>query len=138
MNFILDCQTWRCGRDYGGNFQMGIGRTTLLNDEGFSCCVGQFMQQCGVPRENLLNVSAACGVVSSEEKNIFRKGTEDILLSARLYGINDDSNATTRFSVKEKIDKIRNLLIQEGHTLVVINEEYIPDLQFKEGTYAVT
>ncbi len=36
---------------------VGEGYTRLYNPEGYQCCVGQFSEQAGVPKEQLLNVS---------------------------------------------------------------------------------
>lgn len=48
---ILDRSNWRCGSQGNYPFRHGDGLTSMLNEEGFRCCLGQFAQQCGVPDE---------------------------------------------------------------------------------------
>lgn len=49
--FIIDRSILRCG----GTAGHGPGVTSLLNKEGFMCCLGQIGLQCGVPKEELLS-----------------------------------------------------------------------------------
>jgi hypothetical protein len=51
---VLDYKIWRSGGPvhYLGEV-VGQGDTQLLNNEGYMCCLGQFCEQAGVPRDCL-------------------------------------------------------------------------------------
>lgn len=42
----------------------------LLRDDGFMCCLGQIAEQCGVPRDHLLNMDIPAGLLGSDEFNL--------------------------------------------------------------------
>lgn len=122
--YVLDVSKWRCGGD--GKYSCGTGITRLSNKHGYSCCLGQFALQKGVHEETLMNVSdpeEVCIHINNIYDSAFAyeddagnyRNTE---LAKGLIDINDDA-----FTAKEyKIDRIRRLLEEHGHTLKVVND----------------
>ena len=117
---VLNYKTWRCGGDTGNMNSHGTGSTSLRNPEGYECCLGQFASQCGVPKNTLLNVIDPQSL--NEDYNIFINGfnstrNRNSVLSARAIRINDSEH----FTIKQKIQKLKKLLAENGHKLVVKN-----------------
>jgi len=50
--YTIDLGVWRCGGHK--EFSVGPGGTMLLNAMGGMCCLGQFAEQDGVSREDLI------------------------------------------------------------------------------------
>lgn len=125
-DYTLDVAKWRCGGD--GPNRLGEGKTRMLNNEGFSCCLGQFAKQVGVA-DYLLGWGTP-GDVANAKGNIYDpifvhedKGlTENTTLARLLMAINDNEDTAPR----EKITRIREELEAEGHTLTVLNEDMLP------------
>lgn len=136
-DFILDIQKWRCGadsRDY--KTRIGSGSTSLKNEQGFSCCIGQFCKQIGIPEDKLIDIATpeclkdylpemeypslfdSIFVFKESEKTKFC----DSKLSRELMGINDNVGMTIGMKIRE----IRKTLEKNGHTLTVQNEHLIP------------
>lgn len=111
---ILDVKTWRCGAN--GNNRLGKGSTSLLNNEGYMCCLGQFCKQvdakiCG---------SSPCSITHidpSFDNNLLVQESIDSAFSAVAMEINDDPNTTP----KQKIKKLRSLCKKYRRRLVVKN-----------------
>jgi hypothetical protein len=63
---IIDRAKWRTG----GNspIQTGVGRTRLLNKEGYMCCLGFRCHQMGIPEKDLLKAG-----YTDDEISIFKK-----------------------------------------------------------------
>ena len=55
LDVVIDRSKWRTGAD--GEFATGKGKTSLLNDEGFMCCLGFVCKAAGVPDDNILSIS---------------------------------------------------------------------------------
>ncbi len=54
MKLKLDYKIWRCGGySIGINSKLGVGDTSLLNEQGYMCCLGQWCKQLGVPEDKL-------------------------------------------------------------------------------------
>lgn len=140
MEFILDVKKWRCGGDdneINAN-SLGKGDTEMLNGEGYMCCLGQFSKQLGVSDRKLLenggpeNVIGEYSTRRMKEKaksleafvylSEIRKGYRNTLLSKKAININDDEYT----SPKQKIVKLKKLFKEYGHTIKVINENYLP------------
>jgi hypothetical protein len=136
MEFVLDVSKWRSGGT--GSEKLGRGDTLLLNRQGYQCCVGQFLEQCGVPREHLKTVGTACSALRSTNKpprstRFFAREVglwfDDTRIAVKLYGINDDSESPKNDifgdlivrTVRQKIKAIREILAKRGHTLRVVN-----------------
>lgn len=55
MHFVIDRSKWRCGgnddplKPHQINIAIGSGGVSLLNDDGFMCCLGQVCKQSAVP-----------------------------------------------------------------------------------------
>lgn len=122
MNFKLNVAKWRCGwfsifdkDSISGN---GEGDTLLLNQEGYSCCLGQFGQQLGIEDSDLLNKTQP-QEVSAYEDSIFVDALwgDNSRLSEDLMDINDDDETSTW----TKAMKIRSRLKRNGHTLQIVN-----------------
>jgi hypothetical protein len=137
MEFVLDCNIWVCGRPRNkladrSVSRLGAGESALLNSQGCRCCVGQFASQCGVPDDVLLyrRVLQSVGSQSGSETEFLKTAVlrvshcEDRQLDHELYSINDDTRE--ELPVANKINRIRTVLEQHGHTLKVINEHLIP------------
>lgn len=130
MQYTLDLNTWRCGGDSTlGWAVLGKGETQMLNDEGYRCCLGQFAKQQGVRDKYLLYQGGPSDVVDMlkldkkkmvyDEAFVFKSTFSFIRktqLSNDLILINDDTDAT----IEQKIEKIRSLLEEHGHSLTVI------------------
>ena len=126
--YVLDYSTWRSG-DSSAN-KVGNGDTKMLNDEGYSCCLGQFAQQKGIQRNNLLDLvepnCVAARISKVYDKNFCavskgdKKVFSDTELSSELIHINDSHTQTPA----KKLFKIRRLLHDAGCRLVIKNMPY--------------
>ncbi len=53
---VLDYNTWRCGTKPENKLtSLGKGVTKLRNKDGYKCCLGQFIEQCGIYLKYRLN-----------------------------------------------------------------------------------
>lgn len=62
---IIDRTKWRTGAD--GEFKTGEGKTSLLNDLGFMCCLGFECLRRGLKREEILSEGDPVDVFYSTE-----------------------------------------------------------------------
>lgn len=118
----LDYSKWRAGGNgLCKDTVIGQGRTKLLNEQGFMCCLGQFALQC-----DLKDVDIYGKEDPSELKRYFadfnyiyehRENYSNTALSDTLMSINDDSTTT----YLQKVDAIRITLRDAGYELNVIN-----------------
>lgn len=143
MKLILDYNTWRCGGDsvitkYDVNDNasfskidnpnsLGEGTTTLLNDQGYMCCLGQFspqlnnavrmrdMQGLAEPHEIGQEVSLLCTETISDYDG-YDEFT-DTCLSTSAIEINDSTNTTPL----EKIVLLKELFSKADCEIEVIN-----------------
>lgn len=116
----LDYSKWRCGGDGERNDNvLGEGDTRLLNDYGYSCCLGQWSSQLGAADEDLLDrgdpseLSFRVPLFLSEMQPYCNSK-----LANDCIDINDESATTT----EEKIEKLSKILAEEGIELEVINK----------------
>lgn len=126
--YTLDTSKWRCG---GSVPSLGKGDTFLLNHEGYMCCLGQFSLPYVSDEESLRILAdpkdAAndldCGYHEAFVTEGWRKGATcswvNTELAAELMAVNDCPVTTPA----EKVEQIRVLLAQEGHELVVVDEQ---------------
>ncbi len=129
---VLDVSKWRCG--HYGNHQVGEGRTLMLNDEGFSCCLGQFLPQVaeGITDKMLLYSGSPASdrlpVVPDFSKVRSYGDYEDSLdntdLSEKAVSINDNPDTT----VEVKIAQLKELFAEHGYDIEVVNEHKITEL----------
>lgn len=115
---VLDYSKWRCGLN--SNNMVGLGETRLKNIQGFMCCIGQWCEQAGVPETQLLDITTPTYLKYFVPP--FNK-QDGLSFSASRFSIqamkiNDNMNTTP----KEKIERLKELLISQGIELQVINE----------------
>lgn len=120
----LDVANWKCGKvDYTRNteFTRGHGVTSLLNEEGFMCCLGQFALQLGLTPGNILNRGVPCTVSRNIVKlrPLLVDGYDDSCFSSDCMRINDN----VKLTIHQKIVALTFLCEIEGITLKVINYE---------------
>lgn len=124
--YVLDVKLWRCGGDIDPShlYTLGEGDSSLLNEEGYMCCLGQFALQADIPKDQLLDKLLPCCLYENYDSN-FIDCTDRVyditLLAQKLININDSTTTT----VKSKISQIREVLDSYGITLHVINEEVL-------------
>lgn len=140
MKYQLELTKWRCGLNEDilvprnleetlGRMNLGRGPTSMKNNIGYSCCLGQFAE--GKVSEDALKGGNAPGSVSRisrtrydpvflEEQSqehphggVFWNNNR---LGVAMMNANDAKDTT----VREKIKTIRNLLANEKHELEVL------------------
>lgn len=119
---ILDYSKWRCGYTTPSEckHQLGEGPVRLLNEKGFSCCIGQFCAQSGVDASLLLDRSSPADVpvdINLFNMSIDNSAYQDSALTEDCIIINDDPET----SPEVKIKLLTNRLAKEGIALTVIN-----------------
>lgn len=120
MNITIDRSIWRCGGN--GKFRHGAGITSLLNSEGFMCCIGQACTQLGVEKELLFDkavpaeLSKHIDFLTSVTVIYGRKYDSQLTKSA--MSINDDEELTPQEREKELVA----LFDRYGHTLAFTGE----------------
>lgn len=131
--FTLDYSKWRAGgsnRDASNVSIVGKGDTLLLNEEGFMCCLGQYCEQAGIPRDDLMGVGAPDSLSLADQSHLIPELALLIdsvpsvtLLCTAAVGCNDDGTLTTwgRLQVLYRIFK------RNGITMTVVNLP--PELQ---------
>ncbi len=136
---VLNYRTWICGQpDINENKKNchGKGFTSLLNKEGFMCCLGQFSKQAKCKKEDLLYVSMPEELdklivgLTKKKKNMF--GDLDIIdtkMSERAININDDEDTT----IIEKVRGLRKTFGRNGYTIKLKNfpKTYLAELEDK-------
>lgn len=131
---VLDYEIWRSGGPY--NLKelniVGKGSTELLNKEGYMCCLGQFCQQAGVPRNDLLYREYPYQLPNVPKLFVSNGYMTD--LAGQAAEINDDRY----LSVADRVVHLQNLFKQYKKTIVLKNfpEEIlkqIEDLTTKEN-----
>lgn len=128
MKYTLDVAKWRCGGQSDRTNSLGQGKTSMLNCDGFSCCLGQFALQKGVPAEALIckhypsDVFRLSPTVYNYDKSFLDDEGNNTRLTICCANINDDYYTTVRV----KIALLKDALISEGHELEVVNQQLIP------------
>lgn len=123
QTFTIDCNTWRCGDN--GKYKLGEGNTTLLNNEGFMCCLGQVALQLDVHEADLLGKGEPDQLdIDIELLTIRYNGDEEELsiianseLSSDAMRINDSTEST----VSQKMKDLKELFNDNGYDLEFIN-----------------
>ncbi len=114
----LDYSKWRCGSD--SQYKLGVGCTTLLNDEGYMCCLGQASLQFGIKPEDMHNavdpsdLDTKLPILNKKVKKSIRN-TE---FSYKAMQINDD----TQITPLQKIKSLKSLFKKSGYRLIVKNQ----------------
>jgi hypothetical protein len=152
--YTLDIAKWRCGGDVwnvckNSRYSTGEGETSLRNNEGYMCCLGQFAYQVvseedADPTEHyfpheladafleryfphqlagaLLKVYDPNFVTYNSGCGVNVSYFDDTKLAKDCADINDSKTTT----VMEKVRKLSELLADEGITLLVKNAHLIP------------
>lgn len=137
MEFVLDISKWVCGHPTESRGRVGKGRSALLNEEGYQCCVGQFSEQLGIEKEAMLGLTTVGALYCRAKAESTSKVLEEYLSKLRilqpnliispllggLYSANDNSSIHT---IGERVDRLKGVLWSAGHTLKVLHEELIP------------
>ena len=55
FKFTVDLKRWRCGGNYYTENILGKGITSLLNSEGYMCCLGFACLAAGIETERIFN-----------------------------------------------------------------------------------
>lgn len=120
--FVIDADKWICGwptANYQDSGTLGSGTTSMLNDRGYMCCLGQCMSQIGFdvsggradPQQVLKHSS-------NKKFNPFTNAKgKNSTLSSDAIAIND---ATTT-SVVKKVEQLRELFKKHGLKIRFIN-----------------
>jgi len=120
MEFIIDRSKWRCGGTLEHNSK-GLGKTRLLNSEGYMCCLGQVSKQLGCSDESLLFTETPYSINDDEIDKV-----RDVLLTDNRYhnnlslkaiDINDDNTI-----IKEKEVLLKELFKEHGHSITFIGK----------------
>lgn len=105
---VLDYSKWHSGGDTPSENSVGKGKVALLNNEGYMCCLGQWLHQLGAPLEMLKNNGEPYEVKcvyapfskadeDDEDEGIFT--TNNTELSGECMGINDDPETTPEMKI---------------------------------------
>jgi hypothetical protein len=123
QTFTIDCNTWRCGDN--GDYKLGEGSTTLLNKEGYMCCLGQVALQLDVHEADLLGKGEPDQLNIDIELLTIRYNGDEVgefiiansELSSDAMRINDSTEST----VSQKMKELKELFNDNGYDLEFIN-----------------
>lgn len=121
---VIDATKWRCGGssyDNRPNCVLGSGRTRLLNEDGYQCCLGFIAEQSGVPKSNLMqtdpeslswNANIKIDKLVSRDKNVSNKlyQMRNTKLANEAISINDNTTIT----ISTKTARLRKLFAAHG------------------------
>lgn len=125
--FTIDRSKWRSGGGLGSLNAIGLGGTSLLNPEGFSCCLGLIAKQCGLLDMHILNKGIPSHIEEQKiEETISLKpfvvkqphGPVNTTFSKEAIRINDDLT----LNLPEREKKLKELFLKHDIKLVFINE----------------
>lgn len=119
MKFTVKLSRWRTG-DVGPE-RTGKGKTRLLNDEGFMCCLGFACLSQNMNKKDIKNIPVPIEVSTTINKSIQGLTTckgplkkySSTVFTHKAIKINDDSRTT----VKEKIILLTKLCKRHGHQI---------------------
>ncbi len=119
----LDLKTWRCGGlSQTPHNRNGKGPTGLLNKQGYSCCLGQWIQQTDKTID-IHDLSDPYEIPDCKIWTLTKREQDDRVntnFSNRCVSINDE----IKTSVVKKISLLRKLLKKYRRKLVLRN---VPD-----------
>ena len=123
QTFTIDCNTWRCGDD--GKYKLGEGNTTLLNNEGFMCCLGQVALQLDVHEADLLGKGEPDQLDIDIELLTIRYNSDEeelsIIANSELSSDAMRINDSTESTVSQKMKDLKELFNDNGYDLEFIN-----------------
>ncbi len=108
---------------------LGSGYTRLLNMQGYMCCLGQFLSQCNIPNNILLNRSAPSDinkiVEPFNEKSGYSIRDSDFSLECMI--INDNQRTT----ISEKTNLLKKICQEYQIELELVNfpQEILNELE---------
>jgi hypothetical protein len=120
---VLDYSKWRCGDD-DEYVMLGKGKTKLLNDRGFMCCLGQWALQEGATEEMIKDKDEPLDIkIGAKQVPFFRTDRPDSPLADQGFcsdaiSINDDDTT----SPAQKIERLKSLCSKHSITLEIINK----------------
>ncbi len=91
---VINRATWRRGGDDDKELKYRFGRTQLLNEKGFMCCLGFDAVACGVPTVALIDQNEPCEL--GPDDRVPAEYLESRLEALREYD-DDDEYYTTSF-----------------------------------------
>ena len=107
---IIDRSKWRCGGcDYN---KVGIGNTELENEEGFMCCLGQWISQ-KYKSIKIKGLDEPNDAIKRDKLLVYKNDWDDYentALSKVLMNINDDWDIT----LKEREEKLHEVAKRDG------------------------
>lgn len=119
----LNYATWRSGKD--GENAVGIGRTLLLNQEGYMCCLGQWCLQAGLSVNDIQDIGLPESMEATARTTLLKHEDFGKLLGQRgntflerAITINDTRTTTAR----EKMKQLKQLCKGNNITLKIINK----------------
>jgi hypothetical protein len=122
---ILDYSKWRCGGNNAKENKLGSGETSLLNSEGFMCCLGQWSLQLdkNLTKKEIKEHGAPSRISLTKKIPLLTKkdegGNIDTAFSNRAIHINDGYETTP----DQKISALRRLMKKWKYKLKVINKK---------------
>lgn len=114
MKFTIDRGTWRFG---GFNLNNKLGRTYLLNEKGFMCCLGQCLLQ-SQGEEKLLNTPEPCDIGVVDNIEPFTNQGDNTVLSIDAMECNDDFD----MDMNERETKLKEIFATHGHEIEFTGE----------------
>lgn len=120
MDFTIDCEKWRCGKD--GKFRLGEGKTYLLNSQGFMCCLGQCELQLGLTKDQIIDkfFPRSTGEVNILAEEVYPLPyVQDTDFAEKAMEINDDSEISNR----KRMKLLKEHFEKYGHTIKFINQK---------------
>jgi len=124
MKFTIDYSKWRAGGDQINDSQIGEGKTGLLNEQGYMCCLGQISLQVGekITEDDIINTFTPGAVdfsipLLNQVDPVEIKGYRSTDLACSAMAINDSRILTTEGRIRE----LKELFASEGHELDFIN-----------------
>ena len=126
MEFTIDRSKWRCGGVHNKNSR-GKGGTSLLNEEGFMCCLGQTCRQVGIEKEDLLKKNEPRQIdtkLHTKNLGIFveSRGLFSTFMDTELSKSAMIINDTSFLNQKERESKLRELFKRHGHKIKFVGK----------------
>jgi hypothetical protein len=120
--FRIRRKKWRCGDDSNpGVNSHGTGKTRLLNEDGYMCCLGQCATQVGVRRDKIMEKPTPEDIQFNDKRRIPVLTTfdgNDSQLSEHAMRINDDESTT----LVEKERLLKRLFSKFHHELEFVGQ----------------
>lgn len=132
MKFTINRSTWRAGGE--SQASCGIGATSLLNLDGFMCCLGQIMSQLGVPLDILLSCGTPHIALGSDTRYArYSQASallciEDPLLDPRGHWSDHTSLAKAAMAIND--DESKSSMAEREAALIALFNEHGHEIEF--------